>query len=573
MTTRNIEVSKIFDEVADFLEIQGANPFRVRAYRNAARTIADLGKSIAEMADRKKDLKRLSGIGDNLAEKIQEIAQTGSLKQLERLKNRMPSELNELLKVPGLGPKRIQSLYLNLDITDLGELKQAAEKKKIREIHGFGKKMEQSILDSIRNSNLGERRISLYEAEKQAESLVRYLNRMDGIHQVSVAGSYRRRKETIGDLDILVACEKASDVMDRFSGYEDVHRVISKGKTRSSVVLKSGLHVDLRVISQAGFGAGLHYFTGSRAHNIAVRKRGMEKNLKINEYGVFRDKQRLAGKTEKDVYAMVDLAYIEPELREDQGEIEAAEKGRLPKLIKATDIRGDLHCHTDVTDGRDSIENMAQAAIQRGYEYLAITDHSKKVTMAKGLGVDQLAKQIQRINGINEKLDELRLLKGIEVDILEEGSLDLPDEILKQLDLCVCSVHYRQNLSLKKQTRRIQKAMENPYVNILAHPTGRIIGRRNSYAVEMKEIMRAALENRCFLELNCDPDRLDLNATHCRMAKEMGVKIAVSTDAHSTAGLGYIRYGIDQARRGWLETEDVINTRNHENLMKLLKRD
>jgi DNA polymerase (family 10) len=360
--------------------------------------------------------------------------------------------------------------------------------------------------------------------------------------------------------------------MDRFTKYEDVRKVVSKGSTRSTVVLRSGLHVDLRAVAQASYGAALHYFTGSKAHNIAIRMMGVKKGYKINEYGVFKGEKRIAGKTEKEVYARVGLPYIEPELRENRGEIEAAREKKLPRLITLKDIRGDLHAHTRLTDGRATLEEMAGAARERGYEYLAITEHSKHVTVARGLGRKALESHIRRIDKVNGKLKGMRLLKGIELDILEDGSLDLPDAVLKELDLVVFAVHYKFDLPGKKQTERILKAIDNPYVNILAHPTGRLINERDPYEVDMERVLGALKEAGCFVELNAYPDRLDVNDVHAKMAKDMGVKVALSTDAHSTGDLDFMRYGLGQARRGWLEARDVINTRKWADLKKLLRR-
>ena len=390
--------------------------------------------------------------------------------------------------------------------------------------------------------------------------------------KVVAAGSYRRRRETVGDLDILVTCKKDSPVMDRFVDYSEIDEVVSKGDTRSTVYLRSGVQVDLRVVQEVSYGAALHYFTGSKAHNIAVRKLGQKKSLKINEYGVFKDDDRIAGKTEEEVYEQVDLPYIEPELREDRGEIEAAQKDRLPRLITLDDIRGDLHMHTEATDGRCPLEEMVDKAKDLGYAYIAVTDHSQRVTMAKGLDARRLREQLEAIDELNEKLSGITVLKGIEVDILEDGSLDLPDEVLKELDLTVCSVHYNRNLSRKKQTERIIRAMDNPCFSILGHPTGRLINERQAYEVDIERIIEAAGERGCFLELDAQPSRLDLADTHCRLAKDRGVKIAISTDAHHLAGLDYMRLGISQARRGWLEPDDVINTRSLKELKKLLKR-
>ncbi len=572
MPIQNADVADIFDRVANLLEIEGANPFRVRSYRNAARTVSSLSRAVADMVAEGSDLTELSGIGRDLAGKIAEIVDTGGLEQLKELEERHPPGLNEILKIHGLGPKRVAALHRELGIASRKGLKAAAEKGEIRELEGFGEKTEQMIIESLEQAQEAGGRIPLREAEQRAAPLVEYLERSEGIKRVTVAGSFRRRKETVGDLDILVSCRKGADVMERFIAYEDVRKVAAKGGTRSTVVLKSGLQVDLRVLPAAGYGAGLHYFTGSKAHNIAVRKRGRKRKLKINEYGVFKGKKRVAGKTEEEVFKQVGLAFIAPELREDKGEIEAAEKGRLPELVRREDIRGDLHAHTRETDGRNSLEEMARAAKELGYDYLAITEHSKRVAMAKGLTAKRLAAQIRRIDRVNDKLDGIRLLKGIEVDILKDGTLDLPDEILKELDLRVCSVHYDQGLSREKQTARILKAMDNPWFNILAHPTGRLIGEREPYEVDLEKIMEAAKENGCFLELNAAPDRLDLRDTHLRMAREMGVKVVISTDAHSTDALEFMRYGIDQARRGWLEAQDVVNTRGMSDILKLMER-
>jgi len=574
MPVQNSDVSDIFNKVADLLDIEGANPFRVRSYRNAARTVSSLSQNVSAMLESGKDLSELPGIGKDLAGKIKEIVESGSLSQLEELEGKTPPELSKLMKVPGLGPKRVKALHRNLGVTNLGELKEAAQKGKVRELEGFGKKTEESILEELEEvEGKGEKeRIKLMEAEQRARSLVEYLKKSKGIREITVAGSYRRRKETVGDLDILVTCKKGSEVMDHFVDYEDVKKVVSKGTTRSTIVLRSGLHVDLRVLPQVSYGAALHYFTGSKAHNIAVRKLGVKKKLKINEYGVFKGKKRIAGKNEKEVYDQVDLPYIEPELRENWGEVEAAQKGRLPDLVVLDDLRGDLHAHTKETDGHASLEEMADAAKERGYDYLAITEHSKKVTMTGGLDAKRLAKQIKEIDRLNGKLKGIVLLKGIEVDILKDGSLDLPDDILKELDLTVCSVHYHRKLSREKMTERVIRAMDNPYFNIFAHPTGRLINERDPYEIDLERIMEAAKERGCFLEINAHPDRLDLCDRHCKMAKDMGIKLAVSTDAHSTADLNFIRYGIDQARRGWLEPDDVINTRRLKDLKKILKR-
>jgi len=574
MPVHNRDIAEIFKKVADLLDITGSNPFRVRAYRSAARTVEGLGQSIADMIEEEEDLSELPGIGKDLAEKIKEIVDTGNLSQLEELESRTPGELSQLMKIEGLGPKRVSTLYKQLDVTSLKTLKKAAEDGKISRLEGFGEKTQQKILEGLQRVDEGEKRIKLVVAEEIAANLLDHIQEGKGVKEVVVAGSYRRRKETVGDLDILVTCKKGAHVMDRFTAYEDVNKIVSKGKTRSTVVLRSGLHVDLRVVPQVSYGAALHYFTGSKAHNIAVRKLGVKRKLKINEYGVFKggEKARMAGRTEEEVYSQVALPYIEPELREDWGEIEAAQKDQLPQLVTLDDLRGDLHAHTKETDGHHTLEEMARSARDRGYSYLAITDHSKRVTMAHGMDKKRLSKQIKKIDRLNEKLKGLTILKGSEVDILKDGSLDLSDEILDALDLTVCAVHYDRKLPRKEQTERIIKAMDNPYFNILAHPTGRLIEERQAYDVDLEAVMKAAKERGCFLELNAHPDRLDLTDRDCKMAKDIGVKVVVSTDAHSITDLDFMRFGIYQARRGWLEPDDILNTRSLKQLWKLLRR-
>ncbi|OPL16980.1 MAG: DNA polymerase III [delta proteobacterium ML8_D] len=572
MPVQNLDVSDIFNKMADLLEIEGPNPFRVRAYRNASRAVSSLPRSVSDMLESGEDLTKLPGIGKDLAGKIQEIVKTGTLAQLEELEGKTPSGLSQLMKVEGLGPKRVSALNRHLGVTSIKELEESARKGKVRELVGFGKKIEQKILEELEAYEGTEKRIKLIEAEQRARSIVEYLKGAEGIRKITVAGSYRRRKETVGDLDILVTCKRGAQVMKRFVNYEDVKKVVSQGNTRATIILRSGLHVDLRVVPQVSYGAALHYFTGSKAHNIAVRKLGVKKNLKINEYGVFKEDHRIAGKTEKEVYNQVDLPYIEPELRENHGEVEAAQKGRLPLLIDLKDLRGDLHAHTEATDGSATLEEMAESAEARGYEYLAITDHSKKVSIAHGLDARRLARQIEEIDKLNEKLRDIVLLKGIEVDILKDGTLDLPDTVLKELDVVVCSVHYHRGISRRQMTERVIRAMDNPYFNIFAHPTGRLINERQPYQIDLERIIEAANERGCFLEINANPDRLDLSDSHCKMAKDMGLKLAVSTDAHSVADMDFIRYGVDQARRGWLESGDIINTRSLKQLRKMLKR-
>lgn len=576
MPIHNSDISRILKQVADLLEIKGANPFRVRAYRNAARTVGDYPQSMAEMLGRGRDLVEISGIGEDLAGKIVEIVETGRLKMLEELQEEVPGDLSELLQISGLGPRRVAALHDALDIKSLEGLAEAAEKQKIRALKGFGKKTEKKFLKEVKRRAKTDFRIKLAEAEQIAGPLQAYLEKTEGVKQVVVAGSFRRRKETVGDLDILVTCKRGSKVMDRFSSFEDVEEVLAKGDTKSSVRLRGGLQVDLRVVPGVSYGAALYYFTGSKKHNIAVRRMAQKKGLKINEYGVFRgaeeDRERIAGASEEEVLSAVALPYIEPELREDQGEIEAAREGKLPELITLDDLRGDLHVHTRATDGRSSLREMADAACSLGYSYLAITEHSQAVRMAKGLKRKQLEQQIEEIDELNEEFSGFRIFKGIEVDILEDGALDLPDAVLKKLDLRVCAVHSSFDLSVEKQTERIIRAMDNPCFNILAHPVGRLINKRQAYRVDVMRLIEVALDRGCFLELNAHPDRLDLNDHNCRLAKEKGLKVAISTDAHHTGGLRNMQYGIYQARRGWLSKNDVINTRKTADLVKLMQR-
>lgn len=573
MPIHNKEVADMFNRLADLLEIQGANQFRVRAYRNAARTVRSLPRGVQEMLDDGEDLSKLAGIGDDLAGKIKEIVETGEMPLLKEVEEETAAELSDLMKLPGVGPKRVKTIHEELDVESLTELKQAAEEGRIGDLEGFGKKTEEKILRGIERLKDHEERVKLSDVDQIAGSLEDYLCAVDGVKKVVVAGSYRRRKETVGDLDVLVTCTKDSPVMDRFVNYEEVDEVISRGKTRSTVILRSGLQIDLRVVAEVSYGAALYYFTGSKQHNIAVRKIGQKKKLKINEYGVFRGDDRIAGKTEEEVFTEVNLPFIPPELRENRGEIEAAKNGKLPKLIERDDLRGNLHSHTKSTDGKYSLKEMAQAAKELGLEYLAITDHSKAVAMANGLDEKRLRKQMERIDKLNDELSGIRILKGIEVDILEDGSLDLGEDVLSDLEIVIGSIHGKFGLSKKRQTDRVLRAMDHSCFHILGHPTGRLINERDAYEIDIERIMDAALERGCYLELNAQPDRLDLNDAHCKLAKERGVRIAISADAHTKTDLEFLRFGIDQARRGWLEADDVLNTRKWGDLKKLLERD
>jgi DNA polymerase (family 10) len=428
------------------------------------------------------------------------------------------------------------------------------------------------ILERLERARQAEDRTRLADAEDIAGTLSRYLQDCPGVKQVAIAGSYRRRRETVGDLDILVTAKQGTAVTDHFIDYDEVSEVVSQGRTRSTVRLRSGMQVDLRVVPRVSYGAALLYFTGSRAHNIALRKLAIKQGYKLNEYGLYKGDKRIAGATETAVYKKLNLPYIEPELREQRGEIEAARKGRLPKLVSRDDIRGDLHCHTRATDGHDSLETMVTAARKLGYEYFAITDHSRRLTVAHGLDRKRLLEQTRRIDKLNAKLNDIVVLKSIEVDILEDGGLDLPDSVLGQLDLVVGAVHYKFNLSRKQQTERIIRAMDNPHFNILAHPSGRLLNKRPPLDVDMGRLMQAARERGCFLELNAQPARLDLTDSDCMLARELHLKVVISTDAHSTGNLDYMHFGISQARRGWLGPADVVNTSGLDELRKLLRR-
>lgn len=574
MTTpvKNIDIANIFDRLADLLELEGENPFRVRAYRNAAATVENLPQNLEEMVKKGDDLTSLPAIGNDLAQKINDIVNHKEIDLLKRLEEKNPIDFEELNRIQGLGPRRIKKLYEILNVQNIDDLYHAAEEQKIRNLPGFSKKIEEHILEEIKKIKEKYNRMKISTAEQNALPIVEYLRENRSIQDIEIAGSYRRRKETIGDLDILVTCEDSISVMTHFVNYFDIDEVLSKGDTRSSIILKSGIQVDLRVLPQKSYGAAMLYFTGSKAHNIVIRKLAKQKDWKVNEYGLFSNDDFLAGETEKGIYNKLGLPYIEPELRENRGEFEAAESGNLPELIKLSDIKGDLHTHTNLTDGKNTLEEMAEAAQKLGYKYIANTDHSKRVTVAGGLDEKQVFENIKRTDKLNENFKDFTILKGIEVDILEDGSLDLSDKVLKELDIVVGAIHYKFNLTREEQTERILRAMDNPYLNIIAHPTGRLINEREPYDIDLEKIMQKAKENNCILEINSQPSRLDLNDLNSRKAKEMGVKLVISTDAHSTTQYDFMRFGIGQARRGWIEKHNVINTRNINQLKKIIKR-
>lgn len=570
MPVVNADVAAVFREIGDLLEVQGANVFRVRAYRNAARTLEELGRSVKAMVERGEDLDALPGFGPDLAGKVAEVVATGSCEQLRQLRRELPATITELLALPGIGPRRVRVLYDALGVQTMEQLLEAGRQGRIRSLRGFGPKTESLILQSASERLSQDRRFKQLVAGQVADALLAELKRVPGVHEAVAAGSLRRLRDTVGDLDLLVTTGARSKVMDAFARGTDVQRVISQGPTRSSVMLRNRLQVDLRAVPRASFGAAWMYFTGSKAHNIALRKLAQEAGLKLNEYGLYRGTRRIAGDTEASVYAALGLAFIEPELREDRGEIEVARDGRLPRLVALKDLRGDLHCHTRESDGRDSLEDMAQAARERGLRYLAVTEHSRRLAMARGLDAARLARQIDSIDEFNAKQDDIVLLKGVEVDILEDGSLDLPDSILRRLDLVVGAIHHRFTEPRDKQTARLLRAMDHPHFSILAHPTGRLIDERAASDIDLQRVIRKARERGCFIELNSQPDRLDLDDIACRMARDEGVLVSIASDAHGTLELDFLRWGVGQARRGWLRARDVLNTRPLDELIPLL---
>lgn len=572
MRIHNMEIAAMFNRLADFLEIKGDNPFRVRAYRNAARTISTYPKSMVELLEKNEDLTDIPGIGDHIAAKIQTIIKTNELPALKKIEAKMPPVLSELMQIENLGPMRIQKLYKKLKLKTMGDLKKALKEGKIQKIKGFGEKTAQNIQKGIENAAEYNKQTKLIDAAPIVDDLLSYLKKSNAIEKCICAGSYRRHKETVGDIDILTTANDSKAALTHFLNFNQITEILSQGSTRASVRLRCGIHVDLRIVTPHAYGSALLYFTGSKAHNIHLRTIAIKKGLKINEYGVFKQDKKLPIETEAEIYNKIGLEYIEPELREDRGEIEAAKKKILPKLITLKNIRGDLHCHTNATDGKNTLEEMVDTAQKQGYEYLAITDHSHRLGVMHGFDEKKLLKQMRVIDKLNEKLNGFVILKSLEIDILETGALDLPESLLKQLDLTICSIHSKFNLSEKKQTERIIRAMDNPYFTILGHPTGRLIHQRQAYTIDLERIMLAAKERHCFLELNAQPERMDLSDLHCLLAKDLGVKLAISTDAHHVSDLRYMQYGIYQARRGWLTANNVINTLSLKELKKILKK-
>jgi DNA polymerase (family 10) len=572
MAVQNADIARIFDQVADLLEVRGDNPFRVRAYRNAARTVGEWGESLSEVLSKTGHLPRIPGVGTDLDGKIREILSTGHLSTLEKLREEFPPHLTELLSIPGLGPKKVRAFYEELGIQDIGGLHRALLDHRIAGLRGFGPRSEERLIKSVEARLAKVRRYKLATAAQYARPLVTLLTGVRGVREVVVAGSFRRMKETVGDLDLLVTTEDPEPVVRRFVSWEGVERVLASGSTKASVVLSFGIQVDLRVMPPASLGAALVYFTGSRAHNIALRRLAQERGLKINEYGVFRGKNRVAGETEESVYRILGLSMIPPELREDRGEIQRAARGPLPALVTLPDLKGDLHAHTRWTDGHNSVREMAEAARDRGWSYLAITDHSRRLTMVHGLGPAELREHGEEIDRLRPLFPDFTLLKGIEVDILEDGQLDLPDSALQSLDLVVGAVHSKFSLSRADQTTRILRALDHPRFNILAHPTGRLIGEREPYDLDMLRVLRKARERQVALEVNAHPERLDLTDVYCRMAKDEGVLLAINSDAHAPGEFDNLEWGVGQARRGWIEASDVLNARPLGELLDFLRK-
>ncbi|MBI2826182.1 MAG: DNA polymerase/3'-5' exonuclease PolX [Planctomycetia bacterium] len=568
---KNAQIADVFEQVADLLEFQGANPFRLRAYRNGARAIRDLPEPVDKLVkDEERDLTEIPGIGKDLAEKIVTLVNTGDLPMLKELCAKTPPSVLVLLRVPGLGPKKAAVLYNDLKVGSLEELRAACEAHQVRDLKGFGEKTEQKIFDGLSIASTIEERMYWATADEVAQAIVEHLRGAKGLEKIDAAGSYRRGRETIGDLDILVVSSKPDQIMDRLAKYQDVAEVIARGDTKMSVRLTGGLQVDVRVVPAESFGAALQYFTGSKAHNVVLRGRAKTKGLKINEYGVFRGEERIAGATEEEVYKTLGLPCFPPELREARREFEWADAGHLPDLVERADLRGDLHMHTTETDGKATLEEMVAAARERGLSYIAITDHSKRVSMANGLDATRLRKQWSEIDRLNARLKGFTVLKGVEVDILEKGGLDLDDDVLSEADWVVASVHYGQSQPREQITRRIVDALANPHVSAIAHPTGRLINRRKAYEVDLDAVFKAARQHGKLLELNANPARLDLDDVACAAAKGFGIPIVISSDAHSVGGLDVLRYGVLQARRGGLTKEDVANTRPWPAVKKLI---
>ncbi|MHC1573842.1 MAG: DNA polymerase/3'-5' exonuclease PolX [Candidatus Syntropharchaeales archaeon] len=565
----NKEIARIFDEIADILEVKEGDKFKIRAYRKAARTIESLTQDLSDFSS-VTELKKLPSIGDALAKKIHEIITSGKLEYYEELRTSVPKGVLELLSIPNVGPKTVSKLYNECNVTDIESLELAAKNHRLQHLFGMGRKTEERILKGIAQYRRHKERIPLGKAYFQAKNIVKSLENLDAVERIAFAGSIRRMRETIGDIDILVASENPSRVMSAFKALDGITEIIASGDTKSSVIMDD-TQVDLRVVRDDSFGSALQYFTGSQLHNIKLRELALKQGLKLNEYGVFKGDQPVAGRREEEVYEALGLPFIPPELREDQGEIEAAIEGELPDLIELNRIKGDLHIHSRWSDGKNSIEEVVDKARSLGYEYVAICDHSPAIGITRGVNEEKLLDEIIEIERINEDLSDFKVLTGIEVDIRSDNTLDLPDKILEKLDIVLAAVHTKFSQSKDAMTRRIISAIKNPHVDIIAHPTGRLIGKRDPYDLDIEAVLDAARDTGTILEINANPRRLDLKDIHARYAKEKGVKVAISTDAHDISQMELMPFGVATARRGWLEPEDILNTRSLDELMRNLK--
>ena len=563
----------MFNEVADLLEIQGANAFRVRAYRNGARTLEGLSVSVADLLSSPGNgLESLDGIGKDLAGKIKVAVETGQIPQLEELRRQVPQGVVEMLRISGLGPKKVAVLFHELGITSLAQLKEACEAHKVSELKGFGKKTEQSILDGIPHAMESGKRFLISVARESAEAIVDDLKHLSSIGLVSVAGSCRRCQQTCGDLDVLATSDDSTGAMDRLAANPLVEKVLARGETKQRVRLRTGIELDLRVVPAESYGAAMQYFTGSKEHNIVIRRRAIERGLKINEYGVFRGDEYVAGRTEEEVYAAVGLPFIPPELRENRGEIELAEAGKLPNLIEVADIQGDLHMHTTASDGKGTIREMAEAARARGLKYIAITDHSKRVSMANGLDATRLREHWNEIRKVREEISGIEILCGIECDILEDATLDLDDQVLSEADWVIAVLHYGLKQPREQIMQRLLNAIRNPNVDAIGHPTGRILSNRPAADIDFTTFFKAAADHGVLLEINASPERLDLDDIQAAAARSNGIQIIIDTDSHSTNGFNALRYGVDQARRAGLTKDDVANARPFHEFKSLLRK-
>ncbi len=570
--SRNQEVGEMLKEIGLLLEVRGANKWKTRAYKRATRAITSYGEDIESVYDRG-EMTEIPGIGDAIAAKISSYLDSGIVSELEKIRSEIPVKVMELEAIPGVGPKTMKLVYDELGVTDLDSMEKAAEEGRIAALKGMGKKTEKQILEGIALVRSGLGRTLLADALPYAEQLVDYLGELPGVTEIALAGSIRRRRETVHDVDILVSADNAEKVMKAFVEVEYVDEIIAHGTTKSSVRLDNALQIDLRIIPAESFGAGLQYFTGSVDHNVQLRSIAQSKDMLLNEYGLFQGEKKVVGADERDIYQELGLDYIPSELREDKGEIEAAQKGRLPDLITLEDIRGDLHSHTDQSDGSNTIHEMLSTANELGYEYYCVSDHTQSLTIANGMDEKRLLARIHEVDEINDSgRYNLTVLKGAEVDILEEGILDITDDVLEQLDVVTVSIHSRMKDDKATMTKRVCKALENKHVHILGHPTGRVLLKRAAYEIDLDSVMEVAHRNNVAMELNAYPNRLDLNPGNLRAAKRVGLKIAINTDAHKISHLEHMRYGVFQARRGWIVPRDVLNTLRLEELREALKK-